>query len=301
MVADIKDMRKPTLVNWWYLAWLPLCFLPGLTQASDLVFQTEMETSSWQLAESTKLRCSLEHPIAGFGKAVFYQQSGRPLKLRFISAMRFQKGLEARFRSVSAAWNPRQTAADLDKVSLSDVNPMADIDAEAARYAWFQLQQGYSPGLFFMDDALGYQTVAVMLSPVNFLSVQSAFNDCVSQLYRDNFYDVRTAVIYFGSNQEFPAEGAEERALKPLLDYLSIDPSIKRITITGRTDDKGARCYNKVLSRRRAEYVFDYLVLSGIDPQMIDLSSAGEERPLKKGKDNKSRAANRSVVVQLKR
>ena len=84
-----------------------------LLASTDRVYMSAMEESSWNLISDTRLSCEMEHRIPGFGKAVFYQQSGRPMGLKFISDFRYKKDLEVAFRSISASWKGVQTVADL--------------------------------------------------------------------------------------------------------------------------------------------------------------------------------------------
>jgi len=71
--------------------------------------------------------------------------------------------------------------------------------------------------------------------------------------------------------------------------------------VSGNTDYKGTECYNETLSARRAWYIYDYLVQSGVDPKKLHIEFNGENKPLVRGKDEKSRALNRRVEVTLQR
>jgi len=89
--------------------------------------------------------------------------------------------------------------------------------------------------------------------------------------------------------------------LKPLLDYLQVDNAISKIVISGHTDLNGAECYNDTLSARRAWYVYDMLIDSGIDPKLLRVDFFGENKPLQKGTTETALAANRRVGVRLVR
>jgi len=260
-----------------------------------------MEESSWNLISDTRLSCEMEHRIPGFGKAVFYQQSGRPMGLKFISDFRYKKDLEVAFRSISASWKGVQTVADLAKLKSTGSHSMVSISSNAASFAYFELRQGYQPSLFFINDELGEQTVSVILSTVNFRAVDAPFSDCVARLYPDHFDDVKLARVQFDFDDEFPLPAEEERALARLLDYIKIDPDVSTILVSGHTDYKGSECYNETLSARRAWYVYDYLLQSGIAPAKLRIEFKGESAPLVNGKDDKSRARNRRVEVRLQK
>ena len=269
--------------------------------ASDRVYLSPMEDSKWVLSENSVLNCSIEHVIPRFGKAVFYQESGRSLKLKFISSQQYKKDLTVSFRSVTASWKGIHTEANLASLKTSGGNPLVNIVDSAARQAYFELQQGFQPSLFFIDDDDGFNSVVVVLSTVNFRDVEASFNDCLSRLYPDNFDDVKQAVVHFDFDEEFPKEEEEERALKRMLNYLKVDKGVTTIMVSGNTDYKGSECYNETLSARRAWYIYDYLVQSGVDSKKLRIKFYGENNPLVKGKSEKARALNRRVEVTLKK
>ena len=68
-------------------------------------------------------------------------------------------------------------------------------------------------------------------------------------------------------------------ALDAKLDELRADGSL-RIVIEGHADDRGSDEYNMALGMRRAAAARRYLVQHGIDPERVDITSAGEERPV---------------------
>ncbi len=265
------------------------------------VYMSPMEQSRWKMTSNTVLRCEIEHVIPQFGKAVFYQESGRKLRLKVLSDHRYKKDMDISFRSVTANWKGIQTEANLATLKTSGGNPFVRIVSNAARQAYFELQQGYQPTLFFNDEEAGFNAVSVILSTVNFREIENEFGECLTRLYPYNFDDIKHARVHFDFDDEFPTIDEEEKALAKLLDYLKVDDSVKTIYISGHTDYKGTECYNDSLSARRAWYVYDYLVQSGVDPSMLRMEFKGESSPLVKGKDDISRAKNRRVEVILQK
>lgn len=267
---------------------------------TDRVYLSPMEESSWVLSTDSVLRCEMEHAIPGFGKAVFYQESGgRRLNLKFISDRRYKKDIDIAFRSVSASWKGVQTVADLARLKSSGTRSLVSISNDTASYAYFELQQGYQPSLYFVVNEFGPQTIAVVLSTVNFGRTDEPFRACLTRLYADHFDDVQLARVEFDFDEEFPAVAEEEKALKRLLNYVAVDSAINSISVIGHTDYKGSSCYNQTLSERRAWYIYDYLVQSGIESKKLRIEFKGESEPLLKGKDDNSRARNRRVEVRL--
>lgn len=72
-----------------------------------------------------------------------------------------------------------------------------------------------------------------------------------------------------------------------------------RIKITGHTDNVGSQEYNKKLSLRRAEAVRDYLVSIGVDPNKLEISGEGKDRPVADNSTEAGRAKNRRVEVEI--
>ena len=269
---------------------------------ADRVYQAPMEQADWKLENNGVLQCSLTQEIPLLGKAVFYRDSGRPLRLRIDAWQSYPKGLPVRLLSQAAQWKNQPKAALLAKLKISGSGEgMLRADAGSSRRAWYELQQGFEPAFEFIDPTDGDHLVAIRLSTVRFRDSEQAFNACVAKLFPYNFEDVKRARVFFDFDEEFPPPGEEERALKKLLAYLKVDPSVKAVRVVGHADDRGSDCYNDNLSKRRAQYVYDWLLLSGVDPKMLRMGWQGERQPLVKGYSEKARAKNRRVEVWLER
>ena len=286
-------MNKPTV-------WLAALFFINTSVAStDRVYMSPMEDSKWVLTADSPIRCEIQHDIPRFGKAVFYQESGRQLQLIVETQHRYKKDLEISFRSVTANWKGIQTQTDLAELTSSGSDSLVNITSNTARHAYFELQQGYQPSRFFIDDEDGFNSVAAILSTVYFRDVEADFGACLTRLHPYHFEDIQTAKVHFEFDQEFPKQDEEERALQKILDYLKVDDSVHTLLISGHADFKGSECYNETLSARRAWYVYDYLIQSGVDPKRLQVEFFGETKPLKTGKDDTSRAINRRVTVTM--
>lgn len=272
------------------------------SQAStNRIYMSPMEDSKWVLTRDNPLACEIEHVIPRFGKAVFSQHSGRQLKLRVETHHPFKKDLDISFRSVTANWKGIHLESELASLKSTGGQNLVKISSNTARHAYFELQQGYQPSLFFIDDDDGWKPVSVVLSTVNFRDVEADFGRCLTRLHPYHFEDVKVARVHFDFDEEFPKEEEEEKDLGKLLDYLKLDESVTNLVISGHTDYKGSECYNETLSARRAWYVYDYLVQNGVEPRKLQVKFYGESKPLKKGRDDYSRALNRRVTVTMQK
>jgi outer membrane protein OmpA-like peptidoglycan-associated protein len=71
------------------------------------------------------------------------------------------------------------------------------------------------------------------------------------------------------------------------------------LSVFGYTDDVGTADYNQQLSMRRAAAVRQYLIQSGLDPDIINVKGYGKTSPLVTGTTTAARARNRRVEIAL--
>lgn len=93
-------------------------------------------------------------------------------------------------------------------------------------------------------------------------------------------------------------DDASKAKLNGVADVLNSDASL-RVSIEGRTDNRGSEAYNIVLGSQRAEAVRQYLLGKGIDSSRLSAVSLGEFQPLASNATQAGRQANRSVQVRL--
>lgn len=82
------------------------------------------------------------------------------------------------------------------------------------------------------------------------------------------------------------------------LQPFSADDDIQ-ISLIGHTDQEGDEDYNRNLSMRRAEAVKQYIIGRGFSDNSISMDYAGENQLLKTADDDRSKAENRRVELQL--
>ena len=103
--------------------------------------------------------------------------------------------------------------------------------------------------------------------------------------------------IYFGFDRsDLTAEAREKLEAKWAI--LSANPTV-RITIEGHADDLGSDEYNLALGQRRAAAARRYLVQRNIDPERIDITRFGEERPTCQEATDACRERNRRDEVRM--
>jgi len=71
--------------------------------------------------------------------------------------------------------------------------------------------------------------------------------------------------------------------------------NVKRVSVEGHTDNKGAKAANQTLSEERARAVVDYLIAQGIEPRRLDAVGYGDTKPIAPNLTARGRELNRRV------
>ncbi len=274
-----------------------LAGLASSAQSAERRYLASMDEASWRLVESSATLCRLEHPIPRFGRAVFTQEAGRGLRFELEAQRRFKRGINVELRTETTTWNRPQKREVLARFETSGRKRPFEISPSTAESTIYALRRGLQPGFLFYEDA----PFIASLSTVHFGEAEAEFTRCVGQLHDTHFDDVRLSSIYFDPDNEFASIDQEETAFDRMFEYLEVDDAISEIVVTGHTDKTGLACYNEGLSERRAWYVYDLLIARGIDSGMLRVDYYGEHKPQNRGKNEKARAANRRVTVELRR
>ncbi len=105
--------------------------------------------------------------------------------------------------------------------------------------------------------------------------------------------------LYFPSGkQEVNLTGDQRTIFSDIIYYLdNVEGS--NLTVNGYTDDRGELSGNQRLSRKRAEFVRDYLVGNGISTGKMTATGFGPENPVSTNETSEGRALNRRVEVTL--
>lgn len=87
--------------------------------------------------------------------------------------------------------------------------------------------------------------------------------------------------------------------LEVIKDLLMNSPGL-RVQINGHTDNVGNAVFNKLLSKKRAQSVVDYLVANGINTDRLEAKGFGEEQPLVSNDDEiGGREINRRTEIEI--
>lgn len=106
--------------------------------------------------------------------------------------------------------------------------------------------------------------------------------------------------LYFDRDAKISAlTNEQQQYLADLVIYLDNHPTaiVKSI---GHTDNQGAYIRNEYISRKRAEFVRDYLIQNGISEKQIWVFYEGPDQPIADNDTREGRMLNRRVEVVLK-
>jgi OOP family OmpA-OmpF porin len=87
--------------------------------------------------------------------------------------------------------------------------------------------------------------------------------------------------------------------LTAVAQVLKDHPEIKKISIEGHTDNKGAPAYNATLSQKRADAVMKWLVDHGIEKKRMSAKGFGQTKPIADNKTDEGREKNRRVEFKI--
>ena len=77
------------------------------------------------------------------------------------------------------------------------------------------------------------------------------------------------------------------------------DGQIKRIRISGHTDNVGSDEYNQELSENRARAVYNYFRTKGIPEYRMEVVGYGEARPIASNATEEGQSKNRRVEFEI--
>ena len=104
--------------------------------------------------------------------------------------------------------------------------------------------------------------------------------------------------VKFGPNRTTLSNPAGNEDLNYLLEALRKSSDLK-IEIGGHTDKSGKAATNNLLSKKRAKWVYDYLLKNGIPADQITYKGYGHYKPAYTNRTKDGRAANRRIEVKL--
>jgi peptidoglycan-associated lipoprotein len=105
---------------------------------------------------------------------------------------------------------------------------------------------------------------------------------------RDKF---AAQTVYFEYDKS-TVKSSETSKLDAVASAMKSSPG-KALRIEGHCDERGTEEYNRSLGERRALALREYLVHSGLNPELVETISFGEDKPADPGHDDRAWSKNR--------
>lgn len=154
---------------------------------------------------------------------------------------------------------------------------------EGAEYALYVNKKGY----LFQSQYFNYSAV-------------KDFQPIVRDVELDKVREGSIAVlenIFFDTDQyELKPKSVTE--LNKVVRFLEENPAV-RIEISGHTDNTGAAAYNRELSKKRAQAVYQYLVNKGIAAARLDPKGYGPDKPVAANDTEAGKQQNRRIEFKI--
>lgn len=269
--------------------------------AHAATYASNLADASWQVKASI-FECSLSHPIAAYGSAIFTRRAGEPEVFRLYQQTPVLPAGTAQLQAILPSWNSNQVPIPMGQVAVAAHKGEAvRLDETRAR----QLQEALDEGrrlvfLHSFGESAGQSPVRVVLQPIHFHESIQAYRECIARLLPVNFDQIARTAVYFPETAEvLPA--TELRKLDTLIRYVKADTRVNKIYIDGHTDSVGVRPENLEVSKTRAEMIAAYLIERGIPEDNLVTRWHGERYPVASNKTAQARAQNRRVTLRLER
>ena len=139
----------------------------------------------------------------------------------------------------------------------------------------------------------------VMYNGVNF-NFGKTTNDLAERLAAIKArFNGKPIMLYFATGkQEVNVTAQQRQDFSDLVFYLD-NVAKSSLEVSGHTDNKGATNVNERLSRKRAEFVRDYLVGNGLGRNRLTAKGFGPAKPIASNNTDDGRSKNRRVEVRL--
>ncbi len=98
---------------------------------------------------------------------------------------------------------------------------------------------------------------------------------------------------------KFDLKTKSKSELATMIKFLNENPQIKKMEISGHTDNTGQPMHNRQLSEKRARAVYTYLVDNGIKSSRLISKGYGPDRPIAPNDSEETRQLNRRIEFKI--
>lgn len=212
-----------------------------------------------------------------------------PLTEVFSDAVQHLQDNAKRILVLTGFYKPSEdnTCTDTKNLGIGRASQVKDmLVAMGAPDAQIRVQSEQKEELITLEDNI--------IGGVDYHFISGDIEEVETRLRQNNI------TLYFDTNQQdLNLNPKQQEYFDDLKFYLQQKTNAK-VNVTGFTDDRGEEKYNQRLSRKRAEFVRDYMALHDIDPKQIIAVGKGPSDPIDTNDTREGRAKNRRVEVRIR-
>ncbi|HEY0743158.1 MAG TPA: OmpA family protein [Chryseosolibacter sp.] len=242
--------------------------------------------------------------ITADGKKGYYShEEARPAgySLSFIYEIEIPEEQQVKFKSnyVKGVVRDKETKepllAKIELINLEDneTESLVESDSLSGKYLMV-LTQGAEYALYVNKKGYVFRSLNFNYSEVEDfkpitldIELERATEGTVAIL-QNIFFDV----------DKYELKGKSKTELEKISRFLADNRNV-RVEISGHTDNVGSVAYNKQLSEKRAQAVYEYLVKNGVDPKRLVPKGYGSEKPVSTNENEVGRQANRRIEFKI--
>lgn len=242
--------------------------------------------------------------ITADGKKGYYShEEARPAgySVSYIYEIDIPEDQQIRFKSNyvrgvvrdKATKKPLLAKIELINLKEGEVESLVESDSLSGKYLMV-LTQGAEYALYVNKKGYLFRSLNFNYSEIR------DFKPITLDIDLEKVTEGTVAVLHniFFDVDKFELKEKSRTELQKISRFLTENPAL-RVEISGHTDNVGAAAYNKQLSEKRAQSVYEYLVTSGIDSKRLITKGYGPERPVSTNETEDGRQANRRIEFKI--
>lgn len=280
-----------------YWVTLSLFFQTFAVMAADLPahYPHDLSENRWHHSGS-RFSCSLKYDVQGVGTVSVMAQAGNIETLSLAPDPFTGRDRQVTVSLDSAPWQP---AADNQIVAHSQ---FYEGDPLLITISTLTLVNAFQQGkqLTIQVTADAHRDATIQITALNIQSAAKQFYHCMDDLLVLNFEQARQNSFYYPPDA-LQLDTEQQKLLTDIAEYVAVDGSVQQIIIDAHTDSFGYELVNRDLSKRRGQWITDFLQQLGLPADKILMRFHGERYPVADNRTKAGRDKNRRVEIRLVR
>jgi outer membrane protein OmpA-like peptidoglycan-associated protein len=188
---------------------------------------------------------------------------------------------------------PLSASIELINLNTNEIESLVSSDSISGEYL-IVLTQGAEYALYVNKRAYLFQSLNFNYSEVK------NYEPIVLDIDLEKAREGTTAILQniFFEVDKYDLQDKSVTELNKILRFLNDNPGMK-VEIGGHTDNSGTSEYNRSLSQKRAQSVFDYLASHGVDAKRLISKGYGSTQPIADNTTEEGRQKNRRIQFKL--